>query len=149
MDRIRHRDRLLSLKYSTPSRHVQRADADLTLPNLRSCWRSRSKGWDGRRALSRYGCSAALCNCLQPLLLAGPLTQILQLSVAAPDPSPWRIAVAPYPDVPVHRGVKDALFTVMLILATLANSVASVTWSSAISEWFPNASPAAISPGGT
>src|SRR5439155_21044689 len=72
MDRLRNRDRLLSMKYSTIEACFSVPMLNLTLPNFPFVvvFAVKALGWQA----SSVGWMAALphvCKCLQPLLLAG------------------------------------------------------------------------------
>jgi hypothetical protein len=119
MDRLRHRDRLLSMKYSTIEACFSVPMLNLTLPNFPFvvAFVVKALGWQA----SSVGWMAALphvCNCLQPLLLAGlsryfTSYQLLAL-IFSLGALPWG-----------------------LLMGTFANSVAAVAWSAAISEVVP------------
>src|SRR3954462_8330230 len=138
MDRLRHRDRLLSMKYSTIEACFSVPMLNLTLPNFPFVvafavkalgWQAESVGW--MAALPH------LCNCLQPLLLAGlsryfSTFQLLALTFSL-GALPWGLAAL----LPSLHEARTPMFIGMLLLGTFANSVASVAWSSAISEVVP------------
>jgi MFS family permease len=138
MERLRNRDRLLSLKYSTIEACFSVPMLNITLPSFPFvlAFAVGSLGWEP----STIGLMAALphiCNCFQPLLLAllsrrfssyGLL--ILTFSLGA---CPWMLA----PLFPNLGPARDLTFSVILLIATCSSSVASVAWSSAISELVP------------
>jgi len=138
MNRLRKRDRILSLKYSTIEACFSVPMLNLTLPNFPFVVAFAVK-WLGWQA-GAVGLMAALphvCNCLQPLLLAGlsrrfSTFQLLVLTFSL-GALPWTLAGL-LPALGPHRGT---LFMAMLILGTFASSVSSVAWSSAISEIVP------------
>jgi MFS family permease len=138
MQRLRHRDRLLSLKYSTIEACFSVPMLNITLPSFPFvlAFAVQGLGWQP----SSIGLMAALphlCNCLQPLLLAllsrrfssyGVL--LLTFSLGA---VPWLLA-------PTFRALgtaRDVVFSLVLVIATCASSIASVAWSSSISELVP------------
>jgi MFS family permease len=138
MDRLTHRERLLSLKYSTIEACFSVPMLNLTLPSFPFVlafavrglsWSSTAVGW--MAALPH------MCNCLQPLLLAGlsrrlSTYQILLLTFALGG-VPWTFAAF----LPYLGDTRDLAFASILVLATCASSVSSVAWSSAISEVVP------------
>jgi MFS family permease len=138
MDRLRHRDRLLSLKYSTIEACFSVPMLNLTLPLFPFvlAFAVTGLGWQA----GAVGLMAALphvFNCFQPLLLAvlskrfsnyGLLVLIFTLGAM-----PWMLA----PLLAVLGPSRDLVFIGILLVATCANSVGSVAWSSAISEIVP------------
>ena len=138
MARLRHRDRLLSLKYSTIEACFSVPMLNITMPSFPFVLAFAVQGLDW--SASAIGLMAALphlSNCLQPLLLAiisrrfsGYAVLLLTFSLGA---IPWTLAVA-FPELGPAR---DIVFSVILVIATCSNSIASVAWSSAISELVP------------
>src|SRR5436190_1506076 len=138
MDRLRHRDRLLSLKYSTIEACFSVPMLNLTLPSFPFvlAFAVKGLGWQA----GTVGLMAALphvCNCLQPLLLA-VLSRFFSnygvlLLTFALGGVPWLAAAS----LPWLGAARDNVFTSILLIATCASSVASVAWSSAISELVP------------
>ncbi len=138
MDRLRHRDRLLSLKYSTIEACFSVPMLNLTLPSFPFvlAFAVKGLGWQA----SAVGLMAALphlFNCLQPLLLAGLSRRfsnygVLRLTFWLGAVA-WMTAVS-FPWLGSARG---RVFTGILLLGTCASSIASVAWSSAISELVP------------
>ena len=138
MDRLRHRDRLLSLKYSTIEACFSVPMLNITLPSFPFvlAFAVQALGWSA----SAIGLMAALphlCNCLQPLLLAllsrrfsSYGTLILTFSLGA---LPWMLALT----FPFIGSTRDPIFFAILLLTTCASSIASVAWSSSISELVP------------
>lgn len=138
MEPLSNRDRLLSLKYSTIEACFSVPMLNLTMPSFPFVlafavsglgWKPSSVGW--MAALPH------VCNCLQPLLLAVLARRfstygILTLTFLFGG-IPWMSAAA----FPWMGNARDAAFTTILVLATCASSVASVAWSSAISEIVP------------
>lgn len=138
VDRLRHRDQLLSLKYSTIEACFSVPFLNLTMPSFPFvlAFAVKGLGWQA----GAVGLMAALphvCNCLQPVLLAGLARRLsnLQLLVLTfcCGALPWAFAAL----LPALDAGRNALFMAMLLLATFANSVAAVAWSSAISEVVP------------
>jgi len=93
-------------------------------------------GWQA----GAVGLMAALphiCNCLQPALLAGLSKRFSNYGILVLifllGALPWMLASL-FPFVGPWR---DPLFTGILVMGTLANSVGSVAWSAAISELVP------------
>src|SRR5579859_4001285 len=72
MDRLRHRDRLLSLKYSTIEACFSVPMLNITLPTFPFvlAFAVKGLGWQSG-AIGLMAALPHLCNCLQPLLLAG------------------------------------------------------------------------------
>jgi len=111
---------------------------NLTLPNFPFvvAFAVKILGWKA----SAVGLMAALphlCNCLQPLVLAGLARrfssyQLLRLTFAV-GALPWSLAGA----MLLAGNNRSLVFACMLVLGTLASSVASVAWSAAISEIVP------------
>ncbi|HTL59523.1 MAG TPA: MFS transporter [Candidatus Limnocylindrales bacterium] len=134
----RHRDRLLSLKYSTIEACFSVPMLNLTLPSFPFVLAFAVKGLGWQSA--SVGLMAALphvCNCLQPLLLAF-LSRYLSnygvlLLTFVLGGVPWMAAAA----LPWLGESRNAVFIAILLTATCASSVASVAWSSAISELVP------------
>ncbi len=138
MDRLRHRDRLLSLKYSTIEACFSVPMLNLTLPSFPFvlAFAVKGLGWKAG-AVGAMAALPHLCNCFQPLLLAGFSRRLslygLLLLTFTLGGLPWMAALS-FPWVGSGR---DTLFAGILLLGTLASSVASVAWSSAISELVP------------
>jgi MFS family permease len=138
MDRLRHRDRLLSMKYSTIEACFSVPMLNLTLPNFPFvvAFAVKGLGWQA----GSVGWMAALphvCNCLQPLLLAGlsryfSSYQLLALTFSL-GALPWGLAGL----LPSLSETRNPMFTGMLLIGSFANSVASVAWSASISELVP------------
>jgi MFS family permease len=138
MDRLRHRDRLLSLKYSTIEACFSVPMLNITLPSFPFvlAFAVQGLGWK----TGAVGLMAALphaCNCLQPLLLAALSRRfssygalLLTFSLGA---LPWMLALA----FPFLGSTREVLFIGILVIATCASSIASVAWSSSISELVP------------
>lgn len=138
MDRLRHRDRLLSLKYSTIEACFSVPMLNITLPSFPFvlAFAVSGLGWQP----GTIGLMAALphiCNCLQPVLLALLSRRFssygLLLLTFCLGALPWLSG----PLMPVLGNARDALFCAILVVATCASSIASVAWSSSISELVP------------
>src|SRR3954452_23506690 len=71
MNRLRHRDRLLSLKYSTIEACFSVPMLNLTLPNFpfAVAFAVKALGWQAG-AVGLMAALPHLCNCLQPLFIA-------------------------------------------------------------------------------
>src|SRR5579859_1636152 len=71
MDRLRHRDRLLSLKYSTIEACFSVPMLNITLPSFPFvlAFAVRGLGWSSG-AIGLMAALPHLCNCFQPALLA-------------------------------------------------------------------------------
>ncbi len=138
VDRLRHRDRMLSMKYSTIEACFSVPMLNLTLPNFPFvvAFATKVLGWRAEQ----IGLMAALphlCNCLQPLMLAALSKRlstyrmlVLTFTMGA---LPWSMAWA----LPSLGKWRDVVFIAMLATGTIANSIAAVAWSSAISELVP------------
>jgi len=111
---------------------------NLTLPNFPFvvAFAVKVLGWKAEI----IGLMAALphiCNCIQPVLL-GALTKrlstyqtlVMTFTLGA---LPWSMAWA----LPRLGPLRDPIFVAMLALGTICSSIASVCWSSAISELVP------------
>jgi MFS family permease len=138
MVRLRHRDRLLSLKYSTIEACFSVPMLNITLPSFPFvlAFAVQGLGWQAG-AIGLMAALPHLCNCLQPLLLAvlsrrfsGYTVLLLTFSLGA---IPWTFALA-FPELEQAR---DIVFSLILVIATCSSSIASVAWSSAISELVP------------
>jgi MFS family permease len=138
MNRLRNRDRLISLKYSTIEACFSVPMLNLTMPNFPFVlvFAVKVLGWN----TGAVGVMAALphiCNCLQPFmvtLISRRLSNyhLLMLTFAM-GALPWSLAGF----LPIVGPTRSAFFAGMLVVATLASSVASVAWSAAISEVVP------------
>src|SRR5260221_8072168 len=138
MDRLRHRDRLLSLKYSTIEACFSVPMLNLTLPSFPFvlAFAVQGLGWKAG-AIGLMAALPHLCNCLQPLLLAGlsrrlSSFQILLLTFSL-GALPWMLAVS----FPFLGPESDPVFFSILLVTTCASSIASVAWSTSISELVP------------
>lgn len=138
MDRLRHRDQLLSLKYSTIEACFSVPMLNLTLPSFPFvlAFAVKGLGWQAG-AVGLMASLPHVCNCLQPLLLAGLSRRFSNYGVLlltfCLGALPWMSAIA----FPWMGGARNWVFAAILVLATCASSVASVAWSSAISEVVP------------
>src|SRR5215472_9686127 len=138
MDRLSHRDRLLSLKYSTIEACFSVPMLNLTLPSFPFvvAFAAVALHWEAA-AVGFMAALPHLCNCLQPFLLAllsrkFSSYQVLGFTFST-GALAWVMALA-FPFVGEWR---DPLFCAVLIVGTLCNSIASVAWSSSISELVP------------
>lgn len=138
MGRLRHRDRLLSLKYSTIEACFSVPMLNITLPSFPFvlAFAVEGLGWQAG-AIGFMAALPHLCNCLQPLLLAvlsrrwssyGLL--LLTFSLGG---LPWMFSVS----FPWLGQARNEVFTGILLVATCASSIASVAWSASISELVP------------
>src|SRR6476646_12007509 len=132
MDRLRNRDRLLSLKYSTIEACFSVPMLNITLPNFPFvvAFAVKGLGWHAG-AVGLMASLPHLCNCLQPLMVAGLSRRFSTFGMLALTFTcgalPWTLAAL----LPSVGAARDPLFIGLLVMATLANSVASVSWSSA------------------
>lgn len=129
---------MLSLKYSTIEACFSVPMLNLTMPTFPFvlAFAVKGLGWE-TAAVGWMAALPHLCNCLQPVLLAllsrrfsNYAIIVLTFTVGA---VPWLFAVS-FPEVGAAR---DGVFVAILLVSTCANSVASVAWSSAISEIVP------------
>lgn len=138
MGSLGHRQRLLSLKYSTIEACFSVPMLNITLPSFPFvlAFAVKGLGWQAG-AIGLMAALPHLCNCLQPVLLAilsqrwssyGLLQTMFSLGGL-----PWMVALA----LPFLGQTRDAVFSGILLVATCASSIASVAWSSSISELVP------------
>lgn len=137
--RLRHRELLLSLKYATIEACFSVPMLNLTMPSFPFviAFAVTALGW-GPGAVGLTAALPHLCNLIQPPIttwLRGRMSlyQIMALSFLF-NAAPWGL-VAALPWLPETR--RDLVFAGLLSVATLANSIGSVAWSSAISELVP------------
>lgn len=138
MNKLSHRKLVLSLKYSTIEACFSVPMLNLTMPSFPFVIAFAADTLHWRTAA--IGLMTALpyfCNFIQPLLISflfGKMSpfrvMILSFTLSA---LPWIFALF----LPWMRNATDAVFAAILIIATLANCIASVAWSSAISEVVP------------
>lgn len=139
MGRLRHRELLLSLKYSTIEACFSVPMLNLTLPSFSFviAFAAVALGW-GPAGIGFMAALPHLCNLAQPLLVTWlrgrlPLYQIILLTFIF-NALPWGfVSLLPFLSVPA----RDAVFMLVLTVATLANCLGSVTWAAAISEVVP------------
>jgi MFS family permease len=138
MDRLRHRDRLLSLKYSTVEACFSVPMLNLTLSNFPFvvAFAAKVLGWQA----GTVGLMAALphvCNFLQPIFVAGLSKRLSKFQMLLFTFSIGGLAWASAGTLPFLGNARGTAFTVILVLGTLASSVSTVAWSAAISEVVP------------
>ena len=138
MNRLGHRDLLLTLKYSTIEACFSVPMLNLTMPNFPFviAFAVTVLGW-GPEAIGLAAALPHLCNFVQPAVTAllqrvFSLHQILCLSFIF-SALPWGLVSA----LPWLSNFQSLTFGGLLLVATLANSVGSVSWSAAISEVVP------------
>lgn len=139
MSRLRHRELLLSLKYSTIEASFSVPMLNLTMPSFPFviAFAIMALGFGP----AQVGLMAALphaCNLVQPPLatwLRGrwSLYQITSIAFLL-SAAPWGLVAGLPWLAESHRGTA---FAVLLVIATLANSLGSVAWSAAIAELVP------------
>ena len=138
MNKLPRRKLVLSLKYSTIEACFSVPMLNLTMPNLPFvvAFAAQVLHWHAME-IGLMTALPYLCNFIQPLvvaLLTSRLSQyrilLLTFTLSA---LPWGIAGF----MPAIHGTVDPVFIGVLVIATLANSVAAVAWSSAISEVVP------------
>lgn len=139
MSRLRHRELLLSLKYSTIEASFSVPMLNLTMPGFPFviAFAITALGF-GPSAVGLMAALPHLCNLLQP-----PLTTWLRgrLSLYEITAASFLLSAAPWGLVAglpwLTESNRGGAFAVLLVVATLANSVGSVAWSAAISELVP------------
>jgi len=139
MNRLRHRELLLSLKYSTIEASFSVPMLNLTMPSFPFviAFAVIALGW-GPGAVGLMAALPHLCNLVQPPLVTWlrrrmSLFQIMSLGFVLSS-LPWGlVAVLPWLD----EAARSLAFALILSVATLANSVAGVAWSAAIAELVP------------
>jgi MFS family permease len=139
MSRLRHRELLLSLKYSTIEASFSVPMLNLTMPSFPFviAFAITALGF-GPAAVGLMAALPHACNLVQPPLatwLRGRMSlyQITSLSFLL-SAAPWGL-VAGLPWLAESR--RGVAFAVLLIVATMANSLGSVAWAAAISELVP------------
>lgn len=138
MSTLRHRDTVLSLKYSTIEACFSVPMLNLTLPLFPFvvAFAVQALGW-GTSAVGWMTALPHLCNSILPVLIAVfcrwmSAYQLLVVTFTF-SALPWGLAGG----LPWLNQTRDAAFAAILVVATLANCVGSVAWSSAISEVVP------------
>lgn len=138
MNRLPRRKLILSLKYSTIEACFSVPMLNLTMPNLPFviAFAAQVLHWHAMD-IGLMTALPHLCNFIQPLIVAvliGRLShyRILLLTFTL-SALPWGVAGF----MPWMAGTAGLVFVGVLIIATLANSIASVAWSAAISEVVP------------
>ncbi len=138
MNRLGHRDLLLTLKYSTIEACFSVPMLNLTMPNFPFviAFAVTVLGW-GPEAIGLAAALPHLCNFVHPAIAAllqrvFSLHQIMCLSFIF-SALPWGLVSA----LPWLKSYQNLTFGCLLLVATLANSIGSVSWSAAISEVVP------------
>jgi len=137
--RLRHRELLLSLKYATIEACFSVPMLNLTMPSFPFviAFAVMALGW-GPGAIGLMAALPHFCNLVQPPLATWmrgriSLFQMMSLSFLLSS-APWGLVAA----LPLLReSQRDAVFAILLTVATLANSLGSVAWSAAIAELVP------------
>lgn len=139
MSRLRHRELLLSLKYSTIEASFSVPMLNLTMPSFPFviAFAITALGF-GPGAIGLMAALPHLCNLVQPpmatwLRRRWSLYQIMAVSFLL-SAAPWGL-IAGLPWLP--EGQRGGAFAVLLAVATLANSLGSVAWSAAIADLVP------------
>lgn len=126
------------MKYSTIEACFSVPMLNLTIPSFPFvvAFAVKALGWHAE-AIGWMAALPHICNFIQPFLLSGVSRRfsnfdllVLMFSLGA---LPWGLAAF----LPVLGGYQNVMFTMMLVVGTLASSVASVAWSAAISEVVP------------
>ncbi len=138
MNRLRHRDLLLTLKYSTIEACFSVPMLNLTMPNFAFviAFAVSVLGWRPQ-AIGLAAALPHLCNFAQPVVTAAlqrafSTYQVMCLSFIF-SALPWGLVSF----LPWLGSGQDLAFGALLFVATLANSIGSVTWSTAIAEVVP------------
>ncbi|MBX3734391.1 MAG: MFS transporter [Verrucomicrobiae bacterium] len=139
MSRLRHRELLLSLKYSTVEASFSVPMLNLTMPSFPFVigFAITALGF-GPAAVGLMAALPHACNLIQPPLVIWlrrrwSLYQIMALSFLC-SAAPWGV-VGCLPWLP--QAQRGPVFGWVLVIATLANSLASVAWSASIAELVP------------
>ncbi|MGN6384968.1 MAG: MFS transporter [Verrucomicrobiota bacterium] len=136
----RQRDLVLSLKYSTIEACFSVPMLNITMPNLPFLLafvtaQLRWPSW----AIGFLAALPHLCNCIQP-----PISRWLERHWSLQTIMRWGFVLSAVPwffvgaSSIVSPRVANIAFSVLLTIATLANSVTSVAWSASISQLVPN-----------
>ncbi len=139
MGRLRHRELLLSLKYSTIEACFSVPMLNLTLPSFSFviAFAAAALGW-GPAGIGFMAALPHLCNLFQPLLATWlrqrlSLHRIIALTFIF-NALPWGfVSFLSLQSEPA----RDVTFMLILTVATTANCLGAVTWSAAISELVP------------
>lgn len=139
MPNLRHRELLLSMKYSTIEACFSVPMLNLTMPSFPFviAFAVAALGW-GPAGVGFMAALPHLCNLVQPVLMTLmrrwlSLYQIMALSFIF-SAGPWGLmALLPM----LGESSRHWVFAAILCTATLANSVGSVSWSAAIAELVP------------
>src|SRR5205085_2545987 len=138
-DKIRHRDMLLSLKYSTIEACFSVPMLNLTMPNLPFllAYATALLHWPSW-AIGFLAALPHLCNCAQPLF-----SRALERRFSLRAIMKWGFIISAVPWFFVgfsrqfSKPASDALFSILLVIATMSNSITSVAWSASISRLVP------------
>ena len=136
---IRHRERVLSLKFSTIEACFSVPMLNLTMPNLPFllAYVTATLGWKSW-AVGLIAALPQLCNCVQP-----PISRALErrLSLRRIMQGGFILSAVPWLFVGftslLRAPASHIGFAILLSIATLANSVAAVAWSASIAEVVP------------
>ena len=139
MTRLRHRELLLSLKYSTIEASFSVPMLNLTMPSFPFviAFAVSALGW-GPAAVGLMAALPHLCNLVQPALtvwLRGrfSLHHIISVTFIL-NALPWAFVSA----LPLASpGIRSLGFALILTLGTLANCICAVAWSTSIAELVP------------
>jgi MFS-type transporter involved in bile tolerance (Atg22 family) len=139
MNRFRHRELLLTLRASTIEASFSVPMLNLTMPSFPFviAFAAAALGW-GPGGIGFMAALPHLCNVVQPLLMTWlrrrlSLYEIMVLTFTF-SALPWGfVSLLPF----LGETARDRAFMGILTLATLANSLASVSWSAAIAEVVP------------
>jgi MFS-type transporter involved in bile tolerance (Atg22 family) len=139
MNRFRHRELLLTLRASTIEASFSVPMLNLTMPSFPFviAFAAAALGW-GPAGIGFMAALPHLCNMVQPLLMTWlrrrlSLYEIMMLTFIF-SALPWGFVSL----LPFEPGAaRDSTFMAILTVATLANSLGSVSWSAAIAEVVP------------
>jgi MFS family permease len=138
-EKVRHRDLVLSLKYSTIEACFSVPMLNLTTPNLPFllAYATASLHWSSW-AIGLLAALPHLCNCAQPVL-----SRALERRFSLHAIMRWGFIISAVPwffagfSQQLSKPSADAVFSFLLIVATMSNSVTSVAWSASISQVVP------------
>src|SRR5262245_59347241 len=139
MSTLRHRELVLSLKYSTIEACFSVPMLNLTMPNLPFllAYATASLHWPAW-AIGFIAALPHICNGMQP-----PISRLLERRWSLHQIMQWGFVLSAVPwffvviTSQLSSPAADLLFAFLLCTATLANSVTSVAWSASISQLVP------------
>jgi hypothetical protein len=137
--RLRHRELVLSLKYSTIEACFSVPMLNLTMPNLPFLlsYATAFLKWPSW-GIGLLAALPHICNGVQPLVSRG-----LERHWSLHSIMRWGFVLSAIPwffvglSAHLPKGPADLVFSMLLIISTMANSVTSVAWSASISQVVP------------